>query len=67
MISARFNPKNLKMEQKFRHICSILRERDLKILMVEAGLGQCFGEKTMAYLNQLHEHNGIMLAVCTKD
>ncbi|CAE7194166.1 unnamed protein product [Symbiodinium microadriaticum] len=67
MFSARFNRKNKDTEMKFRAVCDLLRARDLKILMVDAGAGDDFGRLTARYLQQLKHENGLMLAVCTSD
>ncbi|CAE7228526.1 unnamed protein product, partial [Symbiodinium microadriaticum] len=67
MFSARFNRKNKDTEMKFRAVCKLLRKRDLKILMVDAGAGDDFGMLTARYLQQLKDENGLMLAVCTSD
>ncbi|CAE7195149.1 unnamed protein product [Symbiodinium necroappetens] len=67
MISARFNDKNKKTEMKFREVCDTLRQRQLEVLMVEAGGGEDFGTLTAMYLGKLKKKKGIMLAVCTPD
>ncbi|CAE7266678.1 CACNA1A [Symbiodinium natans] len=67
MVSARFNSRNKEMEEKFRRVCRTLRERDLEVLMVQAGAGEDFARKTMGYLHRLQIENGVMLAVCTTD
>ncbi|CAE7253221.1 unnamed protein product [Symbiodinium microadriaticum] len=67
MFSVRFNRKNKHTELKFRAVCELLRARDLKILMVEAGAGDDFGRLTARSLRQLKDENGLMLAVCTSD
>ena len=67
MFSARFNRENKNTELKFRAVCELLRARDLKILMVDAGAGDDFGRLTARYLQKLKHDNGIMLAVCTSD
>jgi len=67
MFSARFNEKNKDTEMKFRAVHKLLMENHYEILMVEAGAGKSFGDKTLKYLRRLGEENGVMLAVCTSD
>ena len=65
MISARFDGGEL--EQKFRRVHMILKEKKCNILMVSVESGDDFGLLTMQYLNKIREMQGIILAVCTRN
>ncbi|CAE7029211.1 unnamed protein product [Symbiodinium natans] len=65
MISARFDGG--KLEQKFRRVHMILKEKKCNILMVSVESGDDFGLLTMQYLNKIRETQGIILAVCTRN
>ncbi|CAE7763068.1 PRY3 [Symbiodinium sp. CCMP2592] len=65
MISARFNGGTVEMQM--RSVQKILAERNYRVLIVQAGAGDDFGDATLKYLHQIKEENGVILAVCTRD
>ena len=50
-----------------RQVHKILQEKRFDVLMVEADLGDDFGEMTQRYLHKIKKHNGVLLAVCTQN
>ena len=64
MVSARFDGGTA--ERKMRSVHRILTGRNYKVLMVEVGPGDNFGELTLEYLHRIKQEKGIILAVCTK-
>ena len=65
MISARFNGGPVEMQM--RSMQKILAERNYRVLIVQAGVGDDFGDATLKYLHLVKEENGVILAVCTRD
>ena len=63
MFSARFDRSPT--ETLFRRVYDILKKKNYPVLMVDAAAGKNFGEMTAAYLGNLEEEKGVLLAVCT--
>jgi len=64
MVSARFNGGPV--ETMLREAHQIVAEkRNLPLRMVSVDAGESFGDKTLAYLNEVEENKGIIFAACT--
>lgn len=65
MFSARFHGREI--EFKIREVYDILKEVGYDVLMVDAHLGDNFGQMTTAYLNKLLRKKGrsVLISVCT--